>query len=227
MQNAMCRRWDTPGILRGLQDEHSSLTMTNADLEDYRLQSINASDADRLRAQQLIKTNEQLKASARVAETVVTSLEDMLLGKKVSLAQIGQELGKTFVDALLEALGARQALTNLVQTALGGLLNLVGLGAPAAAPAGGVQGPVLEGPPMAEGGPVLPGYMYQWQEAGKEYFIPGSPGTVVPESKLGGQRPVVVNMNVQTPDASSFVKSAQEVQRTVVRAFDQAQRRLV
>ena len=70
--------------------------------------------------------------------------------------------------------------------------------------------------------------MYQWQEAGKEYFIPGSPGTVVPADKMaGGQRPVVVHMTVVTPDADSFVRSDQQVRRTAVREFDQAQRRLM
>jgi hypothetical protein len=55
----------------------------------------------------------------------------------------------------------------------------------------------------ADGGPVQPGVAYQWQEAGREFFVPDVPGTVVPQINLpamgapaGGPSHIEMSMNV-------------------------------
>lgn len=72
----------------------------------------------------------------------------------------------------------------------------------------------------ASGGPVAPGQPYRWQEAGEEYFISSSAGTVLPHdvvSRLTSRQPVaansqpVVNMYVSTPNADSFKQSQSQI----------------
>jgi len=53
---------------------------------------------------------------------------------------------------------------------------------------------------MAEGGDVEPGKSYIWQEAGHEWFAPGTSGRIVPEKALGGSPQQIFNIDARGAD---------------------------
>jgi hypothetical protein len=94
----------------------------------------------------------------------------------------------------------------------------------------GLAGASGGAPGRAGGGPVEAGRAYQWQEHGKEYFVPGTDGVVVPSGATktagGGARPIhqVININGVT-DMDSFKKSQGQLATEMFNAMASAARR--
>jgi hypothetical protein len=103
----------------------------------------------------------------------------------------------------------------------GGGVHTAGAGL-AAASVTGTSG-VASIPQMAAGGPVMPGRFYEWQERGREYFLSGNPGQVIPEHKME-RGPTTINMVVHAQDAGSFKRSSGEIEARMLSALQQAQR---
>lgn len=59
-----------------------------------------------------------------------------------------------------------------------------------------------------------------------EMFFPGTPGNIVPFSKMGGQRNTTVNVNISTPDAQSFQRSKSQIAAQMAQAVQQGNRNL-
>jgi phage-related minor tail protein len=78
---------------------------------------------------------------------------------------------------------------------------------------------------LAVGGPVGPGSAYLVGERGPELFMPSGNGAIVPNANLGSARASVV-VNVQTPNAQSFVKSESQVAAMLTRALARGARNL-
>ncbi|HXJ01303.1 MAG TPA: phage tail tape measure C-terminal domain-containing protein [Micropepsaceae bacterium] len=78
---------------------------------------------------------------------------------------------------------------------------------------------------LAVGGPVGPGSAYLVGEHGPELFMPASNGAIVPNANLTPARPNIV-VNVQTPNAQSFVKSESQVAAMLTRALARGARNL-
>ncbi|HXC56108.1 MAG TPA: phage tail tape measure C-terminal domain-containing protein [Rhizomicrobium sp.] len=75
----------------------------------------------------------------------------------------------------------------------------------------------------AAGGPVDAGTPYLVGEQGPELFTPGAAGAIAPNSALGG---AAITLNVQTPDAPSFLKSQSQIAAMLSRALARGQRNL-
>lgn len=77
----------------------------------------------------------------------------------------------------------------------------------------------------AAGGPVAVGSAYLVGEQGPELFVPGSSGSIAPNSSLQAQRPAIT-LNVQARDAQSFLKSETQVAAMMARAIARGQRNM-
>ena len=78
---------------------------------------------------------------------------------------------------------------------------------------------------LAVGGPVGPGSAYLVGEHGPELFMPAGNGAIVPNAAMTAARANVV-VNVQTPNAQSFLKSESQVAAMLTRALARGQRNL-
>lgn len=153
-----------------------------------------------------------------------SSFEDAIVtGKRLQdvLQGLAQDIERILIRKLVTEPLA-DSLTGMIKDASGGggvgafFSRLFGGGADSGAP-------VQLGGPRAGGGSVASGVAYLVGEKGPELFVPDVAGTVVPNEAMGGSRSVVINMNVTTPDASSFRASsaqiAADLQRAARRAF--------
>jgi phage-related minor tail protein len=75
----------------------------------------------------------------------------------------------------------------------------------------------------AAGGPVAAGQTYLVGEKGPELFTPASDGAITPNAALRGAS---VTVNINTPDAQSFLKSRSQVAAMLARAVAQGNRNL-
>jgi len=78
---------------------------------------------------------------------------------------------------------------------------------------------------LAVGGPVGPGNAYVVGEHGPELFVPSGNGAILPNAGAARTRPQVI-VNVQTPNAQSFLKSESQVAAMLTRALARGQRNL-
>lgn len=77
---------------------------------------------------------------------------------------------------------------------------------------------------FAEGGNFMGGKPIIVGERGAEMIIPKSGGTVIPNNAL--MRPVVVNMNISTPDANSFRRSSGQISAALAESVRRGNRNL-
>lgn len=95
-------------------------------------------------------------------------------------------------------------VSNLVSSVIGSLLPVAGA--------------------RAIGGPVMGGETYLVGERGPELFTPAGNGSIASGAPGAGRAQVVVN--VQTPDAQSFLRSRSQVSAMLARAVNQGNRNL-
>lgn len=147
------------------------------------------------------------------------SLGDVLKDLAIRLARIA-------IDAALKPLA--NGLSSAVGAALHGVLPFAAGGVPGA---GGVQpfarGGVIGSPgvfAMPRGGLGLAG------EAGPEAILPlargpdGRLGVVSPAGPAGGQRPISVTFNIQTPDVDGFRRARGQIAADLSRAVQRGAR---
>jgi phage-related minor tail protein len=125
--------------------------------------------------------------------------------------------GKLSMDQLVSAILAdfeRIAISQFIVKPVEGLINsLVGSVLP-------VDGALAGGGPVSAGGTYLVG------EAGPELFTPAGAGSITSNADLkSAMRPQIV-LNVQTQDASSFLKSRSQIAAAMSRALALGQRNL-
>lgn len=77
---------------------------------------------------------------------------------------------------------------------------------------------------LAVGGPVGPGSAYLVGERGPEIFVPSGNGQIVPSAAAPARPQIVVN--VQTPNAQSFLKSESQIAAMMARALARGQKNL-
>ena len=125
------------------------------------------------------------------------------------------ESGKTSMDRLVSAILAdfeRIAASEFLVKPIEGLIGSI---ADSFLPIAGA---------LAGGGPVSAGETYLVGEQGPELFTPASAGTVTSNADLRA-RPQIV-LNVQTPDAQSFLKSQTQIAAALARALARGQRNM-
>jgi phage-related minor tail protein len=124
--------------------------------------------------------------------------------------------GKTSMDKLVDAILAdfeRIAVAKFIEKPIEGLISSI---ADSLLPVAGGR---------AAGGPVAEGQTYLVGEQGPELFTPSGNGAIVPNAALGASRPSVV-VNINTPDAASFLKSQSQIAAMMSRALARGQRNL-
>jgi hypothetical protein len=80
------------------------------------------------------------------------------------------------------------------------------------------------GGPKQHGGPVMAGVPYLVGERGPEVMIPARSGTIVPNSKIGGQTNYIT-LTVQTPTGRVPMETQQQMGNRLARALGEARRR--
>jgi phage-related minor tail protein len=128
------------------------------------------------------------------------------------------DLGRSLRSSLESALGAaansvlKQAVSQPLQQGISGLLG------------SGLSG--LFGGARAGGGMVAPGRAFLVGEKGPELFSPSGAGSIVPNGALAGGGGAVINVNISTPDAGSFLQSRAQVQAALAGAVRQGSLKL-
>jgi phage-related minor tail protein len=135
------------------------------------------------------------------------------LEKSVSKAtRTGQFSFRDMVNSIvsdLSRVAIQRSVIQPIERAIGGIAGSIG-----SAIAG-----------LAVGGPVGPGSAYLVGEHGPELFMPAGNGAIVPNANLTRARANVV-VNVQTPNAQSFLKSESQVAALLTRALARGARNL-
>jgi phage-related minor tail protein len=125
--------------------------------------------------------------------------------------------GKTSIDRLVDAILAdfeRVAISQFIVKPIEGIVGSLA----------GDLGQAIGGA-LASGGPVAAGESYLVGEQGPELFTPSSSGQIAPNNAVASARPSVV-VNINTPDAQSFLKSQSQIAAMMARALARGQRNL-
>ena len=125
--------------------------------------------------------------------------------------------GKTSIDRLVDAILAdfeRVAISQFIVKPIEGIVGSLA----------GSLGNAIGGA-LASGGPVAAGESYLVGEQGPELFTPSSSGAIMPNGAMAPARPTVV-VNINTPDAQSFLKSQSQIAAMMSRALARGQRNL-
>lgn len=157
-------------------------------------------DAQQSFQRHLAATNPHIAAQHDAIDSIVDSIGSVIDG-----TQTWGEAWKGLMKELLKIIVIEPMLQRLRDT-------MKGLGQTGANPGAGGGGGWLSaignfaasifkfGGARAAGGPVIPGRAYLVGEEGPEPFIPGTPGTILPNSSLGGPSRAP-NITVYAPDA--------------------------
>ena len=153
----------------------------------------------------LAATDKWARANQKAADAMVNGLERVILeGESVTdmLNNLAKELLRVAIRALfLDKL--KNTLFNIFQ---GGGFPGVIKPPSAPIPTGGTKG-------LAHGGPIGAGEAKIIGEKGKELFVPGVSGTVIPNNKLGGNTVIINqenNFNGAFADPSVFIPLLEE-----------------
>ena len=125
--------------------------------------------------------------------------------------------GKTSIDRLVDAILAdfeRVAISQFIVKPIEGIVGSLA----------GDLGNAIGGA-LASGGPVAAGESYLVGEQGPELFTPSSSGSIAPNGAVASARPSVI-VNINTPDAQSFLKSQSQIAAMMARALARGQRNL-
>lgn len=80
------------------------------------------------------------------------------------------------------------------------------------------------GGPKAAGGPVMAGVPYLVGERGPEVMVPARSGTIIPNSKIGGQTNYIT-LTVETPSGRVPMETQQQLGNRLMRSLAEARRR--
>jgi phage-related minor tail protein len=151
------------------------------------------------------------ETSARIEDAVNRSFRSV--SATISRAAVS---GKLSIDRMVTAILAdfdRLAVSQFIVKPIEGI-------------ASSIAGSILSiGGARASGGPVAADVPYLVGEQGPELFVPSSNGSIAPNGTFGAVRPQVV-LNVQTKDATSFLKSEPQLAAMMTRALARGQRNL-
>lgn len=228
------------GIISGLIQEKQELSMTSAELLQYRMESLNAADADVKRAVELQNTNKQLRAAGQLADFVTNTFVDLTTGSKQSFAEIARNFERMVLSMIIDTTELKKQLAglfgkglnaagNILTGLLGGGTTGVGLYGTGTDASGALSAADVNAQPYgyglearASGGPVLAGHDYTVGEYGPERLrMYGNGGQVTPMGRSGG---ITVNFNISTPDAGSFQRSRGQWDQQILQVLQRAQR---
>lgn len=180
-------------------------------------------------------TKFQEEAARNTQNIIADTLQSLTDGSEVTFRSILQSFGRMLVQMVQQAIAADIAgklfgaagggtgagLFAAFGSALGkigGLIFGVGNLGTAAAAGGAFSGP------RASGGPIYPGRSYMVGERGPELIIPRTPGTVIPNSRLGSTT-VQIHQTIQAPTEYAGRVTAQQAAAAAARSLAMASRR--
>lgn len=228
------RAEELQGVISEIGDETSDpYTLAQADMQRQ----------DTLRAEWLDGIMQDLERMGEAAANVFT---EIAVTGEINFKRIGETFSRMVLEMLADAIDLKGALSGWLKDAIGqpasggqagsGAMGM--LGSLFGGGGGGAGNAALQtdistsmaanpelfafGGGMAAGGPVMPNRYYTVGERGPETFIPGQPGTIVPNG--GGQQTVI--FNVSTLDADSFRRSRRQLTAEYTRALAQGRRNL-
>ncbi len=148
-------------------------------------------------------------------------------------ADIGRELGMTFISAFEDAVIAGKDFQDVLES-IGQDITRIFLRKMVTEPLADAVSGVFKGfdfggifgGARAAGGPVAGGSAYLVGERGPELFVPKSSGDIMSNAAMQGSRAVVINMNVQASDAGSFRRSMGQIKADLAFAVGSAQRNM-
>jgi tape measure domain-containing protein len=155
-----------------------------------------AADADKKRQEAAKKLNELYKGIGdTIASSIVQSLQEAVKGT-AKLADIATSMLNRLIDQFIQL----------------ALVQASGIGGPIGAIAGFLSGG------RANGGTVMGGRSYVVGERGPELFTPGRTGSIAPNSALGGDTSVVVNVDASGTEVQGNQGNADQLGRLIGQA---------
>ncbi len=142
------------------------------------------------------------RAVDRSFNAVANTIARAALSGRQSISQLTASVLADF-DRIAVSQFIVRPVENLVSSVVGSILPVAGA--------------------RAMGGPVAAGQTYLVGEKGPELFTPAGDGTITPNAALRGAS---VTVNINTPDAQSFLKSRSQVAAMLARAVAQGNRNL-
>lgn len=227
--------------IEGLTAQRDALLLSDNARIASRLAKLDATDADKARAQALAQEIKQLQGAAQVVETLENAFLELATTGKISLQSLAQEFQRLALSILFEASGIKKALTSIVAQGLQGLFGGVSTSQ------GPLQGPTQSGPTldvapnagggMAGGGAVLGHNPYPVGERGWEMFVPAVNGRILSHEDSmaavsagaqpsGGQAQInYVTVNVHgVTDLPTWQRSRGEIDKGIMRGIQNASR---
>jgi tape measure domain-containing protein len=210
LQQLLISEQNRLSLAQALNEEERRTVELNIALGDIKRQFPNLSDEELRTVTGLtIQYNDQLRINdERLKQQDAEAkkqkeLEDQQKKAAERLAQTYQTIGDAIktgvVDSLTAAVEGTKSLAEVASNTLRSLANtLLKLGINAAFGALGQQGGIfgqLFGGQRANGGTVSGGRSYLVGERGPELFTPGRTGSIAPNSAMGGNSSIVVNVD--------------------------------
>ena len=155
-----------------------------------------AAEADKKRQEAAKKLNELYKGIGdTIASSIVQSLQEAVKGT-AKLADIATSMLNRLIDQFIQL----------------ALVQASGIGGPIGVIAGFLSGG------RANGGTVMGGRSYVVGERGPELFTPGRTGSIAPNSSLGGDMSVVVNVDASGTEVQGNQSNADQLGRLIGQA---------
>ena len=155
-----------------------------------------AAEADKKRQEAAKKLNELYKGIGdTIASSIVQSLQEAVKGT-AKLADIATSMLNRLIDQFIQL----------------ALVQASGIGGPIGAIAGFLSGG------RANGGTVMGGRSYVVGERGPELFTPGRTGSIAPNSAIGGDTSVVVNVDASGTEVQGNQGNADQLGRLIGQA---------
>ena len=211
-------------LQQALEIESKRLTVSGDKLnlmkEQFELDNLN-SDLDILRLQNQVKSTDQLGSQITKLENQIALQEkvvenaEALIDPTRQVAQIfAQDMGNAIKGLIQGTQTLNQSLSNVLKKLADAFLNraLFGNVGGKFEKGGGLIGKVFGGL-FANGGRPPVGKFSVVGEKGPELFVPDKPGTVIPNSQLGGMggsTNIVVNVDASGTSVSGDQASGQE-----------------
>jgi hypothetical protein len=209
-----------------LENEAKEKHITLSEADNARIRETAA--AAGAAAQAVYQANQAWQGLNSAVQFAGNQMIDIMVGL-TNKTLTAQQAMKQLTDALVKA---------LLQAALlgqGPLGNILGFGATSPGGTGGLGGILATGlkgllPARAGGGPVYAGNAYVVGEQGKELFVPGASGAIVPNqaqmARVGGTTTVEINNYMSTQaDTQQRSQSGPSGDRIIVDIVKKAQSR--
>lgn len=226
----------TQETIPAMENYNQQIKKLNEELKENSLFQTDATNAMAYHKEQLsenIEANEQLfkiieDNSKKTIDRMIDDFARSSDGAKNHTKNIASSFRKMFEDIKADMI--KSGINNLLGSLTSGIGSMFGSDTGGLfGNIGNIVGTSSFGGFFARGGTVKPNKAHIVGDGGEaELFVPNSVGSITPFSKLAvaGGNNISVNMNVQTPDISSFNHSRGQIAADMARQIARANRNL-